>query len=452
MRQDVIMMTQKQLNRVEVIGKVKAGYITAKEAGEALGLSERQVYRLRRKVEDYGPAALTHGNARRTPNNKTPEETIKRIVEIKKTKDYANCNFKHFQEKLAEEYDIEIGYSTLYAILKGGGESPPRTRRRKKQHRRRKRREQAGLLLQIDATPFEWFNGDRAKYALHGAIDDATGQITGLYMTKHECIQGYFEMFRRVFENYGVPMSVYADRHTIFQSPNMKKHELDSSVTMNDTQIGRCLKELAITLIAARSPQAKGRIERLWGTLQGRLPIEFSLNGISSMEDANAFLKTYIYEFNSKFAVEPVKTEKAFRELAPAENLDNILCIKEKRIIDNGGVFSYRNKTFKVIDSENAEPIPAKSKVDVFFSMNSGVRVSYKQSIYDVVRFVPPKIVTKRSINKDDNLTPYIPPENHYWRKPLDDKAYSYGFDPLEEQDEYFETVRMLERMFLGEK
>jgi transposase InsO family protein len=198
----------------------------------------------------------------------------------------------------------------------------------------------------MDATPYAWFSGDRGMCALHGAIDDATGQVTGLYMTKNECLHGYFETLRRTIENFGIPVSAYADRHTIFQSPNAKRHEIDASIPMNDTQFGRALKELGTTLIAARSPQAKGRVERLWGTLQDRLRVEFGIHGVKTVDEANAFLETYIYDFNARFAVEPENAQNAFRKPCENENIDHILCVKEKRAIDAGGVFSYGNKSF----------------------------------------------------------------------------------------------------------
>jgi transposase InsO family protein len=171
--------------------------------------------------------------------------------------------------------------------------------------------------LRVDATPYAWFarsqapdtsKGDKRRYALCEAIDDATRRITGLYMCKNECLHGYFEMLRRTIKNHGMPVSVYADRHTIFRSPNKAKAEIDPKVNVSDTQFGGCLKELGVVLIAARSPQAKGRIERLWGTLQGRLPTEFAIRNITT--------------------------------------------------IDAGGVFSYGRKSFKVVETVSSGCIP----------------------------------------------------------------------------------------------
>jgi transposase len=302
-------MTEKENKVHDAIIRAVAGVLTVGETAEALGLSERQIKRLKKKYKEEGAAAFVHKNSLKCPAHKLPEETINKIIKTKRSEEYKDCNIKHFQELLAELHEIVISYGALYGLLKSNGIASPHTRRRFKPHRRRKRRPQAGLLLQVDATPYALFKGDKKRYALHGAIDDATGQITGLYMCKNECLRGYFEMQRRTIPNYGIPVSIYADMHTIFQSPNKAKAEVDPKIKVNDTQFGRTLRELGVTLIAARSPQAKGRTERLWETLQGRLPTEFAIRGIATIDAANEFLANCIYAFNSEFAVEPESRE-----------------------------------------------------------------------------------------------------------------------------------------------
>ncbi len=341
---------------------------------------------------------------------------------------------------LSEHYSINISYSTLYGILSNAGIKSPKTRRRYKPHRRRKRRPQAGLLLQVDATPYAWFKGDTKKYSLHGSVDDATGQITGLYLCKNECLMGYFEMLDRTINNFGIPMSIYADRHTIFQSPNKEKAVFDSSVQVNDTQFGRCLKELSIELIPARSPQAKGRIERLWATLQSRLPVEFAIRDISSIDQANEFLANYIYAYNSEFAVEPADSDSMFIRPDSSINLDYLLCIKETRNVDSGGVFSFKNKTFKVVDSSYSGMIPPNAKCQVLTSSKFGVKIQYRSIVFDVSRYIPAKRTPAPS------KKPRIP-------LPLtDDHYYKYGQSLVpklcyDEPDS--EIICMLEDLFL---
>jgi len=442
-----ISLTQKQLNTYNIVTKANEGLISVNEAASALGLSTRQIKRLKKKIKEEGAAALVHKNTLIEPPNKTSKEMEEKILSLKKSDIYENCNFNHFRELLAEHHEIEISYSTLYELLTSNGIKSPETRRRFKVHRRRKRKLQAGLLLQVDATPFAWFKGDKKMYSLHGAIDDATGQITGLYLCKNECLQGYFEMLRRSIKNYGIPVSIYADRHSIFQSPNKAKAEIDSKVPINDTQFGRCLNELSVTLIAARSAQAKGRVERLWRTLQSRLPVEFALRDIATVDAANEFLKTYIYDFNSKFAVEPENAENAFQSLPKGINLDYILCIKEERVIDSGGIFSYGGCLFKVDESHPSAKlsaaIPPRAKIVVLASSSFGLKVEYRNVVFDVSPYVKPKHTDSKPAADKTLRTPKPVPDSNY---------YKYGqklFPALSFAESDSEIREMLEDIFL---
>jgi hypothetical protein len=152
------------------------------------------------------------------------------------------------------------------------------------------------MLVQIDASPHEWIIGGEL-FTLHGAIDDATGEILALFFTPNECMEGYFEIIRQIVKNYGIPMSLYCDRHTIFVSPNDGKLSIEDQLkgkTVNLTQFGRAMEELGITIIKANSPQAKGRIEKLWDTLQSRLPVEFKIRGIDTMEAYMPFYRSLL--------------------------------------------------------------------------------------------------------------------------------------------------------------
>jgi hypothetical protein len=299
-------------------------------------------------------------------------------------------------------------------------------------------RPQAGLMIQMDATPYRWFKGGHKIY-MHGCIDDATNQVTALYMCKYECLHGYFEALRMMIQTFGVPQSLYADRHTIFQSPNTKKCEIDPSVPVNDTQFGRCLKELSITLIDGKSPHAKGKIERLWGTLQSRLPVEFAMRGIASLEAANEFLKHYVYEFNSNFAVEPRNAQNAFRKLRADENLDHVRCVKEKRVANFIGVFFYGGRSFQIVHT--GAILPAKSQIDVLVSANGGIMASFKGRVFKVIPFVLSK---RRRQNAEFKW-----PRRH--SSPSDHSA-PFGQYEGEDEDAYRETVRVLENAFLGRR
>ena len=440
MKQDVISLSQKQLNKLDIINKTNAGFLSVAEAASALGLSERQVQRLKKKVRELGPVAVIHKNSLRSPHNAFSSETIKKIISIKQLDCYEDANFCHFREILSEHHKIEISYSSLYAILTGANILSPKKRRRMTPHRRRKRKPQAGLLSQVDATPYAWFKGSEKKYSIHGSIDDATGQITALYMCKNECLHGYFEMLRRTIHNYGIPMSLYADRHTIFQSPNKEKAILDASIKANDTQLGRCLKELSVQLIPARSPQAKGRIERLWETLQSRLPVEFSIRGISTIDEANKFLETYIYAYNSQFAVEPTISESMFYKPPEGMNIDYILCVKEDRTVDAGGVFSFSRKSFKVEEGPYSGMIPPNARCKVLTSPSFGIKIEYRKMVFNVLDYIPPK---KKSAPAKEPYVPHSQPADH---------PFKYG-QSLAVKPIYGETDKeifsMLEEIFL---
>ena len=211
-------MSKEQLKQAHVLRKYTEGLMSRKETAEALRLSERQITRLARGVREEGETALIHKNTGRKPSHALSEEEKKQIATIRREERYAKCNHQHFQELLEREHQIKISYSALYNLLKEEGIESPKKRRKVEKHRRRKRKERAGELLQLDATPYDWFEtGSRS--ALHASIDDATGRLTGLYMTENECLQGYFSIMRQTVLGFGVPLSAYSDKHTIFRSP-----------------------------------------------------------------------------------------------------------------------------------------------------------------------------------------------------------------------------------------
>ncbi len=377
-----IAMSRKQLKRAHVIQNYNEGKTSRKEAAAALGITERQITRLSKGMKENGEVSLIHKNTGRKPTHALKPEVVEQIVLIRKSECYQGCNISHFQELLNTHHGIQISYKPLYNLLREAGIQSPQKHKKKAKHHRRKRKAQAGELLQIDATPYEWF-GNGTKYALHAAIDDATGQITGAYMTQNECMHGYFEIIRQTCLEHGVPLSVYSDKHTIFRSPKTEKL-LENGDEPNPTQFGRALAELGANIIHANSPQAKGRIERLWVTLQSRLPVEFRLRGIVSMEQANQFLTNeFIAMFNQKFSVE-AEGSPIFVPYTHSENIDNILCIKETRKLDNAGSFSFHGESFKILD-EGYPIISARATVLVLVSTRQPLQVQYKGQAFHVV-------------------------------------------------------------------
>lgn len=402
---EYLMLKQKDLKRATLIEACIKGECTVKQVANALGLSERRVKQIKREVKENGVKSIQHGNRGRKPKNTISDETRKRILELRSSYEYEISNFKHFQELLNERENIDISYSALYNILRNAGIKSPKKHRKTKLHHMRKRKECEGMMLQADGTPFDWF-GNGQKYSLHGFVDDATGKITGLYMCKNECLLGYLEVLRQTLENYGIPISLYPDKYSVFFPPK----KVDDHITIEEqlsgrqkgiTQFGRIVEELGIEMFPASSPQAKGRIERLWETLQSRLVTEFRINNIKTMDEANTFLIQYIQKYNSKFAIKATSKKVVFLKLPKRYNLDELLCVRFERTIDNAGVFSINNSKFQIMDKH----LPPKTKVQIYLSQKIGMRVKSNNKIYDVQ---PLELISKDKI--DNNSLDY-----HQW-------------------------------------
>ena len=392
------MLKQKEIKRATLIEACIKGQCTVKQVADALGLSERRVKQIKKEVKENGVKSIQHGNRGRKPKNTISIETKNKILELRSSYEYELSNFKHFQEILKERENIDISYSALYNILHNAGIKSPKKHRKSKLHHRRKRKESEGMMLQADGTPFDWFNNGE-KYSLHGFIDDATGKITGLYMCKNECLLGYLEVLRQTLENFGIPISLYPDRYSVFFPPK----KVDDHVTIEEqlngrekgiTQFGRIVEELGISMFPANSPQAKGRIERLWETLQSRLVTEFRINKITTIEQANNFLVKYIKIYNSKFAVKPINQKSMFLKLPKRYNLDELLCVRFERTIDNAGVFSLNNSKFQILDKN----LPPKTKITIYLSQKIGIIVKANNKTYDVQ---PLELLSKDTIDKN---------------------------------------------------
>ncbi|GHT75777.1 hypothetical protein FACS1894124_7560 [Spirochaetia bacterium] len=261
-------MSKEELGRLTLITGSLDGKYTVSFMAKKLGISERQVKRLKRAVRENGDGAVIHGNSGRHPANYKSEELRGRIIGLKRSSNYDDANFTYFRELLLEQENIKIGYTTLSTILKDAGIVSKKTHRKGgRLFKRRKRRSAFGELLQADATPYDWW-GTGARQALHGYIDDATGRLVGLYMCQNECLQGYLEALRQVLSNYGIPIDVYTDKAGLFFVNNKKPEHwtLDEQLagkSLDKTRFGAIADELGINLIMAHSPQAKGRIERV---------------------------------------------------------------------------------------------------------------------------------------------------------------------------------------------
>lgn len=451
MREEVFNMTEMEINRYTVIDGVIKGVKTVKEAACDLNLSMRQIFRLKKKVADEGIKGVIHGNKGRKPIHATLDETTNLIVSLKQDK-YEKANFMHFKELLKEYEDIDISYSTVHRILSKARIKSPKKKRKRKSHHRRQRRAQKGDLVQIDASPHEWVFGG-SSFDLHGAIDDATGEILGLYFTPNECMEGYFELVRQIIDNHGIPTNFYSDRHTIFRSPNEGKLSINEQLQgkrANLTQFGKAMKELGINMIYANSPQAKGRVERLWDTLQSRLPVELNIRGIVTMEEANDFLPEFTQMFNEKFGVKPRESKSAFRNLNPNLNPNYILCKKEERMVIEGSAFSYNGKYYQLtLNGKKASAIP-KAKLTVLTSTRIGVKASYAGVVYDTVVLDerPKKLVAEQPEEKNKQKKTYKPSENHPWKQTGNRKSIPLYEKAILSQEDDFKVKEIIDGLF----
>jgi transposase len=358
------------------------GKYTVKELSSRLHLSERRIKQLKRSFRKHGDSAVLHGNKGRKPSNATAAALREHICAIKSRPLYMDMNFSHFHEYLASDFGIAIGYGALRSALLSGGCASRKSHRRarKKQHRHRERRSCPGELLQADATPFDWL-GIGERFALHGFIDDATSSITSLYMSRNECLQGYYEALRRTIERHGIPMEIYTDRGGVFSVNEKSADSKDlGGNDLRKTQFGRALDELGINSIFANSPQAKGRVERMWQTLQDRLSIFLRKNGAATIEQANEMLPGFIEEHNAKFAVEPGSKDSRFVPIARKAVLDTLLAVKHERMTDRCGAFSFMSLKFQV----EADECMANKKITFMFSDKIGLKAQIGKKLYPV--------------------------------------------------------------------
>ena len=359
---------------------------TLKQAAESTGYSIDHLCRLRKKYAQLGNKIFEHGNIGHVPGNKIDPQLRKKIA-LLYAGDYSDVNFAYFCQCLRDYENINVSLTTLRRILEEYGYRSPEARKRKvkKQiHRPRVRRECEGDLLQIDGTPFAWFYkfGDDKRYCLTGGIDDATGKITGLYITENECLYGYLEVLRQTCASYGVPREIYSDRAAIFcvtpKGQHMAQWEKLEVMKEKRTQWQRICEELHIHQILAWSPEAKGRVERMWKTIQGQLPIWLLKNNISTVEQANKELYRYVESFNKNYSVSAVDDEIFY--INPPKDLDDILCAQFPRRADKAGCVSFQGTLF------HAPTAPDLSRLDIVICINEyGIYAKYLGVYYPLV-------------------------------------------------------------------
>ena len=346
-----VRLTVRQHQRWEVIQEVLAGSRTQVCAARAGGLSSRWMKVLVKRVRRMGAAGLRHGNSGRASNRKLNAKKRAEVVRLYGEK-YEDFNLNHFRQMLKEREGWERPPSreSLRGILKEAG-LWTRQRRVPKHRQKRPRRDCEGELLQVDASIHEWLGEGEGYLALVGGIDDATGEVPGAEFYEQETTEAYMRVLKRVIEVKGVPGAIYSDRDSVFKVNNEREREraLDRG-QRPQTQFGRMMKELGIEWIEANSPQAKGRIERLWGTFQDRLLKELRLEGIKTREGANEYLRRhFLPRFNREFRKVPASQEILYRERPLAKDLERILCWKAERKLTGDHTLKYDGMAWQVL-------------------------------------------------------------------------------------------------------
>ena len=413
-------MTTREQRRAWVLGRITEGRLSIEEAGTRLGLSARQVWRLRAAERERGPAGLVHGNRGRCSAARTDAGLVERILALA-SGPYAGANDCHLAELLREREEIVIGRSTLRRILRRAGLPSPRRRRAPRHRSRRERFAAQGALLQLDGSRHDWLEGRGPWLTLLGAVDDATGAILGATFRLAEDAAGYLEILEQVVKGHGVPVAIYRDGHSAFAPTRPLRDDDPGEPSLS--QVGRALVELGIASIAAGSPQAKGRIERAWGTLQGRLVMVLRLAGASDLASANRVLAEYLPGFNGQFAVPPADQVPAWRPVPEGIELERVFCFKYRRKVAKDHTVTLDGRALRIAKPRGGAGYAGRL-VEVHVRLDGGIvgfdgeRVigmtpapaSPSQLRAGREQLIGPSLVPEAA------SLPWVPPADHPWR------------------------------------
>jgi transposase len=324
-------LSRKEVQRPGLLRALCAGRVATRQVAEALGLSLRQTRRLRRRFETEGAAGLAH-RSRGQPSARRLRGALREAISELMTTVYAGFNDCHLTEKLREQHGLCVSRESVRRLRRALGRAPRHRHQPPRARRRRTPEAARGALVQIDGSPCAWLETRGPQLTLLGAIDDATSEILALQFRPAEDIHGYTALFQQLFTQHGLPVAVYGDRLTLLvRNDRHWSVEEELAGRQFPTHVGRMLQDLGIAYIAAHSPQAKGRIERLWATLQDRLVSELRLRGIATVEAATAYLPAFIADFNRRFGKPPATATPVWRR--PPTHLALLLSCRYRRVV-----------------------------------------------------------------------------------------------------------------------
>jgi len=410
-----ISMSRKERKRLEAFSRVKLGGMTLVEASELLGLSYRQTKRAWSRYQSEGDVGLVHRLRGRAPNRHSPKEVKQQSLALYRQR-YADYGPTLAAECLEKEDGVKVSVTTLRRWLLREG-LLERRRKRRLHRRRRTRREHLGELVQMDGSHHDWFEGRRGWAVLMVMIDDATGKVTSRFY-ENESWASSSDLFQRYTRRHGLPRGLYVDQHSIYRPDG---EPTDADLLDNcppETQFGRAMRELEVELILARSPQAKGRVERMNGTLQDRLVKAMRRAKISDLDAANRFLDdTFLREFNAQFEVAAVGAEDWHRPLAATTDLSRIVSIQESRVVAKDWTLRWQNRVLQ-LPREAAEFIRSGQRVTVCEPLDGVLRVfaGEREVCWSTIPKLPLPKPAKRT-GPTGSSQGQKPAANHPWRR-----------------------------------
>lgn len=407
---DIITMTQEELKRLHIIKKVLDKELKQAEAAQRLKLSDRQIRRIVRRIKREGNKGIVHQLRGKHSNRELPKKIKEKATKLYQQK-YYDFGPTFANEKLFEIDKIKIGVQTLRNWLMESGLWKV-THKCKKYRQWRERKHYFGEMVQLDGSHHHWFENRGPEFVLEGYIDDATSDKYGWFY-EYEGTMPAFDSLKRYLKRYGIPHSIYLDKHNTYKSPKKPTIEDELNNRESLSQFERAAKELGIKIIHANSPQAKGRIERSFRTDQDRLVKEMRLRNISTIKEANKFLKSYWPKHNKRFAVKPLKEGNMHRPVPEGMDLDAILCKKTEHPLRNDFTIAQDKKLYQILDKQVGRKVTVEERISgAMYITYNGTRLKYKQITARPEKEKPaPKL---RRINR--------PPMEHPWKKASYDK------------------------------
>lgn len=406
---DMITMSREEARRLHIIHQALSKKISQTEAASLIDLSDRQIRRMIKRIRKEGDAGICHRSRGTTSNHRIPKRIKEKTLKLFREQ-YKDFNLVHATEKLYEVHGITINDETLRLWL-NEAEIPYKKRKVKKHRQRRERRAHFGELVQIDGSHHDWFEGRGPICVFMGYIDDATNTVHGRFYD-YEGTMPAMDSMKRYIKRYGSPQSVYLDKHTTYKSwaePTIEE-QLNDQRPMSHFE--KSLDELEIEVIHANSPQAKGRVERLFKTLQDRLVREMRLGGIRSVEEANAFLTTYLPKYNRKFKKQAASDADIHRTAPHSRELDRILSIKEERTVRNDFTIAHNGILYQIEQATRARKVTVEERLDGTLHITyNGQDLRFRK-----ITKMPTMDISEAPLLLQEKQ-PWVPSVDHPWRK-----------------------------------